>query len=82
MSTDANPQIGLVRFESHFRVDPFLELNSLKDVVDDCSRNVHFLSSKFGRIFVVFFTMNCFNQGPRHLFSNRLEECVLKLIVH
>jgi hypothetical protein len=35
-----NTQIGLVHLESHYRVDPLLEFNSLKDVVDNSSRNV------------------------------------------
>ncbi len=57
-STNGNPQIGLVCLESHHRVDPFLEVNNLKDVVDGSSRNVDFLKSKFGKIFVVFLTTN------------------------
>lgn len=57
-STNRNPHIGLVRLELHYRVNPLLELNSLKDIMDSFSRNVDFLNNKFGRIFVVFSTMN------------------------
>ncbi len=57
-SIDANPQIGLVCLKSHFKVNPLLELNSLKDVVDNFARNVNFPSNKFGRIFAIFSTMN------------------------
>ncbi len=50
--------MGLVRFESHNRADPLLELDNLKDVVNNCSRNVNFLTNNFGKTFVVFSTMN------------------------
>jgi hypothetical protein len=53
-----------MRLESHYRVDPFLEFNSLKDVVDKYSRNVDVLSSKSGRIFIVFLIMNSLNEDP------------------
>jgi hypothetical protein len=39
---DENPHMGLVCLESQYRVDPLLELNNLKDIVDDCSRSVDF----------------------------------------
>ncbi len=50
--------MGPMRFELHYRVDPLLELDSLKDIVDDSSRNVDFLNHKSGRTFVVFLTTN------------------------
>ncbi len=49
-----DPQMGLVCFESHYTVDILLELDNLKDIVDDCSRNVNFMNNKLGRTFVVF----------------------------
>jgi hypothetical protein len=55
---DGNPQIGLVGLELHYRVNPLLKLDNLKDVVDGSLRNVNFQKSKFGRIFVVFLTTN------------------------
>jgi hypothetical protein len=42
----------------------FLEFDSLKDIVDEFSRNVDVLSSKFGRIFVIFLTMNSLSEDP------------------
>ncbi len=50
--------MGPVHLELHYRVDPLLEFNNLKDVVDDSSRNVDFLNHKSGRTFVVFSTTN------------------------
>jgi hypothetical protein len=47
-----------MRLESHYRVDPLLKLDNLKDAMDDSSRNVDFLSNKFRRIFVIFSIMN------------------------
>jgi hypothetical protein len=62
-STNKNPHIGPMCHESHYRVNPLLEFDSLKDVVDG-SLNVEFLSSKSRRIFVVFSTMNSLNEDP------------------
>jgi len=59
-----NPHIGLVLLKSHYRMDPLLELDSLKDVMDGSSRNVNFLNSKSGRIFHVFPIMNFLNKDP------------------
>jgi hypothetical protein len=39
-------------------VDPLLEFDNLKDIVDDCLRNVDFLNNKSRKTFVVFLTMN------------------------
>jgi hypothetical protein len=50
--------MGHVCLESHYRVDPLLEFDSLKDVMDNSSRNVDFLNHKSRRTFVVFSTMN------------------------
>jgi hypothetical protein len=51
-------------FESHYRVDPLLEFDNLKDVVDDSSWNVNFLNHKLGRTFVMFSTTNFLNEDP------------------
>jgi hypothetical protein len=74
--------MGLVHLKSHYRVDPLLEFDSLKDVVDSSSRNVNFLNHKSRKTFDVFSTNLKKKKGPRHLFFNRLEECPLKLVVH
>jgi hypothetical protein len=55
-------QMGLMCFELHYTVDLLLELDNLKDIVDDCSRNVNFMNNKLGRTFVVFSTMNSLNK--------------------
>ncbi len=52
-------------FELHYTVDPLLELNSLKDVVDNSLRNVDSLNHKLGRIFVLFSTMNSLSEDPK-----------------
>jgi hypothetical protein len=57
-------KISLRCFKSHYKVDPLLELDNLKDIVDDFLRNVNFLSSKYGKIFVVFITMNSLSENP------------------
>ncbi len=31
---EGNPHMGLMCFESHYRVDPLLEFNNLKDAMD------------------------------------------------
>ncbi len=59
-----NPQIGLVRLKSHCRVNPLLEFDNLKDIVDKFSRNVDFLSNKSGRIFAIFSTINFLIENP------------------
>jgi hypothetical protein len=53
-STDRNPLMGRISFESHYKVNLFLELDNLKDAMDDSSRNVDILSNKFGKIFMFF----------------------------
>jgi hypothetical protein len=63
-SINGNPQIDLVHLKLHYRVDPLLELDNLNDIVDDSSRNVDFLSNKYGRIFDVFLIMNSLNEDP------------------
>jgi hypothetical protein len=63
-SIDKNSQMGHVCLKLHYRVDPLLELNNLKDLVDKFSRNVDFLNHKLGRTFVVFSTMNYLNEDP------------------
>ncbi len=54
--------MGLVHFESHYKVDRLLELNNLKDVVNGCSRNVDFVNNNSRRTFVVFSNMNSLNE--------------------
>ncbi len=54
--TNENPQMGLVHLELHYKVDPLLELYSLKDDVDNSSRN--FLNHKSRKTFVVILIMN------------------------
>jgi hypothetical protein len=55
-SAKGNPHMGLVCLESHYRVDPLLELNNLKDVVDNSLRNVNFLNHELGKTFILFST--------------------------
>ncbi len=56
--------MGLICLELHYRVDPLLELNSLKDDVDGFSRNVNFLNHMLRRTFVVFSISNFLNEDP------------------
>jgi hypothetical protein len=63
-STDENPHMGHVCFKSHYRVDPLLELDNFKDVMDSSSRNIDFLNHKLGRTFVVFSKMNFLSEDP------------------
>jgi hypothetical protein len=63
-SANENPHIGLVHLKLHYRVDPLLEFDSLKDVVDNSSRNVDFLNNKSGRTFVVFSTTSSLSKNP------------------
>jgi hypothetical protein len=79
-SANENPQIGLVHLKLHYKVDPLLELDSLKDVMDNSSRNVDFLNNKSRRTFVVFSTTNSLSKNPnvyiltdwKNVFSNLL----------
>jgi hypothetical protein len=48
---------GLMHLESHYKVDPLLELDNL-DVVDGSSKNVDFLDNKSRRMFTMFSTTN------------------------
>jgi len=54
--------MGLMHLKLHYRVDPLLELNNLKDVVEGSSRNVNFLNNKLGRTFFVFLIMNSLSE--------------------
>ncbi len=38
--------MGLMCITSHYNMDPLLEFDNLKDVVDGCSRNVNFMNNK------------------------------------
>ncbi len=84
-SADRNPQMVHVHLELHYKVDPLLELDNLKDVVDSSSRNVDFLNHKSRRttnVICYVFYDKFLKQGPRHLFFNRLEKFTLELILH
>ncbi len=59
-----NPQMDPTHLKLHYRVDPLLELNSLKDIVDGSSRNVDFMIHKSGRTFAMFSTTNLFSEDP------------------
>ncbi len=53
--------------------------------MDGSSRNVDFLNHKSGRttnVICCVFDNEVFKQGPKHLFFNRLETCILELIIH
>jgi hypothetical protein len=65
---DRNPQMVPMHLKLHYRVDPLLEFDSLKNIVDSSSRNVDFPNHKSGK------TMNVicgvldnefFKKGPR-----------------
>lgn len=56
--------MGSMRFEFHYKVDPLLKLDNLKDVVDNSLRNVDFLNNKSKRMFVVFLITNSLNEDP------------------
>ncbi len=74
-----NPQIGHVHLKSHYRVNPLLEFDSLKDVVDDSSGNVDFLSNTFRRIFFIFFTINFLIEDPYICFQIDWKNVLLSL---
>jgi hypothetical protein len=78
-SIDGNPQIGRMRLELHYRVDP-LEFDSLKDIVDEFSRNVNVQSNKSRRIFVVSVTMNSLSEDPNIYFQTNWKNILLNLL--
>ncbi len=53
-----------MRFKSHYRVDPLLEFDNLKHIVEGSSRNVDFFNNKSRRMFDVFSTMNSLSKDP------------------
>jgi hypothetical protein len=79
-STNGNPHIGLVRFKSHYKVDPLLKLDSLKDSMDNSSRNVDFLSNKSRRIFVIFSIMNSLIEHPYVYFQTDWKNMLSSLL--
>ncbi len=79
-SIDGNPHIGPMCLESHYKVDPLLKLNNLKDTMDDSSRNVNFLSSKYGRKFVVFSIMNSLSEDPNVYFQTDWKNILSSLL--
>jgi hypothetical protein len=56
--------MGHVRLELHYKVDPLLELDNLKDIMEGSSRNANFLNNKSGRMFDVFSIMNSLSKDP------------------
>jgi hypothetical protein len=54
--------MGPVRFKSHYKVDPLLELDNLKDNVDSSSRIIDFMIHKLGSTFVMFLTTNLLSE--------------------
>jgi hypothetical protein len=69
-------RFGPVCFKLHYKVDPLLEL----DTMDDSSRNVNFLSSKYGRKFFVFSIMNSLNEDPNVYFQIDWKNVLLSLL--
>lgn len=67
-------------FESHYKVNSFLEFDSLKDIVYDSSRNVNFQSNKSRRIFVVFLTKNSLSENPDICFQIDWKSVFLSLL--
>jgi hypothetical protein len=51
-----------MHLNSHYKVNPLLEFNNFKGIMDDFSRNVDFLSNRFVRIFVIFLITNSLNE--------------------
>jgi hypothetical protein len=73
-------RFGPIRFESHYRVDLFLELNNLKDIMDGFLRIVDFLNNKARRIFVVFLNTNSLIKDPNICFQIDWKNVFLSLL--
>ncbi len=63
-SADGNPHMGPMHLESHYMVDPLLEFDNLKDIVNDHSRNINFLNNKSQRTFIVFLITYSLSKDP------------------
>ncbi len=68
-----------MRLKSHYRVNPLLKLDNLKDAMDDSSRNVDFLNNKSRRIFVIFSIMNSLTEDPNVYFQTDWNKRALEL---
>ncbi len=60
--------MGHVYLESHYKVDPLLELDNLKDIVDDSSGNIDFQNHKSRRTFLVLLTTKSLSKDPNLCF--------------
>jgi hypothetical protein len=60
--------MGHVYLESHYKVDPLLELDNFKDIMDDSSGNVDFQNHKSRRTFLVLLTTKSFSKDPNLCF--------------
>jgi hypothetical protein len=76
---EGNPLMGLVHLKLDNRVDLLLELDNLKDVVNNCSRNVNFLTNNFGKTFVVFLTTNSLSEDLNVYFLTNWKNVLLSL---
>jgi hypothetical protein len=54
--------MGPMCLKLHYRLDPLLELNDLKDIVEGSSMNVNFLNNKSRETFFVFLIMNSLSE--------------------
>jgi hypothetical protein len=53
--------MGPMSLKLHYRVDPLLEHDNLKDAVEGSSKNVNFLNNKLGKM-LCSLTMNSLNK--------------------
>jgi hypothetical protein len=60
--------MGFVCLKSHYWVDPLLEVDNHKDIMDNSLRNVDFLNNKLRRTFTMFSTMNSISEDPNVCF--------------
>jgi hypothetical protein len=56
--------MGLMCIKLHYKVDPLLKFDNLKDVVDSCSRNVNFLNNKSRKTFAMFSITYSLSEDP------------------
>jgi len=66
--------------ELHFRVDPLLEFDNLKDVIDDSSWNVNILNHKLGRTFAMFLTIKFLSEDPNVCSPTNWKSVLLSLL--
>jgi hypothetical protein len=72
--------MDLMCFESHYRVDPLLESDNLKDAVDDSSWNVNFLNHKLRRTFAMFLTIKFLSEDPNVCSPTNWKSVLLSLL--